>query len=80
MAELDHLIFASKDVQAGAEQIKQLTGAEAVPGGPHVGLGTHNHLLTFDERTYFEIIGITPTSLILRDLGRLASMSSSGRP
>ena len=60
MAELDHLIFASKDVWAGADHIEELTGARAIPGGPHVGLGTHNALLTFDDRTYFEIIGIDP--------------------
>lgn len=60
MAELDHLIFASKDVSAGVDYIEQLTGARAIAGGPHVGLGTHNYLLTFDDRTYFEIIGIDP--------------------
>ncbi|MGB5755407.1 MAG: VOC family protein [Acidimicrobiales bacterium] len=60
MAELDHLIFASPDVDAGVQHIENLTGARAVAGGPHVGLGTHNALLTFDERTYFEVIGIDP--------------------
>ncbi|MGI9596350.1 MAG: VOC family protein [Acidimicrobiales bacterium] len=61
MAELDHLIFASRDVDEGVRIIEDLTGARAVAGGPHVGLGTHNYLLTFDERTYFEIIGIDPS-------------------
>ena len=60
MAELDHLIFASKDVPAGVAHIEALTGARAIAGGPHIGLGTHNYLLTFDDRTYFEIIGIDP--------------------
>lgn len=40
--------------------IEELTGARAIAGGPHVGLGTHNCLLTFDDRTYFEIIAIDP--------------------
>lgn len=60
MPELDHLIYASPDVAEGVARIEELTGATAVFGGPHVGLGTHNHLLTFDERTYFEVIGIDP--------------------
>lgn len=60
MPELDHLIYASPDVAEGVGVIEGLTGARAVAGGPHVGLGTHNALLTFDERTYFEIIGIDP--------------------
>ncbi len=60
MPELDHLIFASPDVDEGARIIAELTGAEAVPGGPHIGFGSRNHLLTFDEHTYFEIIGVDP--------------------
>ena len=58
--EIDHIIFASRDVPAGSAMIAELTGAAAVPGGPHVGLGTHNYLMTFDDRTYFEIIGVDP--------------------
>ncbi len=58
--ELDHIIMASPDVPAGVRHIASLTGVEAVPGGPHIGLGTHNYLLTFDEHTYFEVIGVDP--------------------
>ncbi len=61
MAELDHLVFACRDVDEGSRIIFDLTGATAVVGGAHVGRGTHNTLLTFDDRTYFEIIGIDPT-------------------
>lgn len=60
MAEIDHLVYASPDVDAGATTIHELTGVQAVVGGAHVGRGTHNALLTFDDRTYFEIIGIDP--------------------
>ena len=60
MPELDHLIFASPDLQAGVDHIRALTGAEPVAGGPHPGHGSRNELLTFDNRTYFEIIGVDP--------------------
>ena len=60
MAELDHLVYACPDVDAGASVIEDLTGVRAVAGGTHGGRGTHNCLLTFDDRTYFEIIGIDP--------------------
>ena len=60
MPELDHLIFAVRDLAAGVDHIRELTGAEPVPGGPHPGNGSRNELLTFDDRTYFEIIGIDP--------------------
>jgi hypothetical protein len=60
MAELDHIVFACADVADGTRIIQELTGATAIVGGPHVGRGTHNTLLTFDDRPYFEIFGIDP--------------------
>lgn len=60
MAELDHLVYGCRDLADGTNLIAELAGATAVVGGPHVGRGTHNTLLTFDDRTYFEIIGIDP--------------------
>lgn len=60
MAELDHIVFACPDLDEGTRIIQELTGATAVAGGAHVGRGTRNTLLTFDDRTYFEIIGIDP--------------------
>lgn len=60
MAEIDHLVYACKDVAEGSRLVEQLSGAAAVPGGSHVGRGTHNELLGFNDRTYLEIIGIDP--------------------
>lgn len=60
MPAIDHLVYASPDLDEGIRHIEQLAGARAVSGGNHPGLGSRNALLGFDADTYFEIIGIDP--------------------
>lgn len=60
MPELDHLIFASPDLDQGVAHIASLTGVEPAPGGPHPKMGSRNALLTFDDTTYFEVIAVDP--------------------
>jgi len=60
--ELDHLVYAVDDLQAGIEHFHQLTGVEPCLGGRHEGLGTHNAVFSLgDSQTYFEIIAADPS-------------------
>lgn len=57
---MDHLVFASPDLDRGVRHVEQLVGAPMSPGGRHLGLGTHNKLLRLGEACYMEVVGIDP--------------------
>ena len=58
--EVDHLVVTCADLDQGAAWIRSATGVDAVPGGRHAAMGTHNRLLRLGPRAYLEIIAIDP--------------------
>jgi len=57
---VDHLVFASPDLEEGIRHVEALLGVRASPGGVHPGMGTRNALLGLGEGCYLEIVGIDP--------------------
>lgn len=57
---IDHLVYATRDLDAALDDLERKLGVRAAPGGKHTGGGTHNALLSFGDGAYLEIIGPDP--------------------
>jgi Glyoxalase-like domain len=57
LARVDHLVYATPDLNRGIDELERLTGIRATPGGQHPGVGTRNALMSLGPSTYLEIIG-----------------------
>src|SRR5471030_1014335 len=57
LSEIDHLVYATPDVDKTVEALGKLLGVKAAPGGRHPGRGTRNALIGLGPRCYLEIVG-----------------------
>ena len=60
MKQVDHLVYAAPDLQAGIDQIEAQLGVRAVFRGRHLAFGTHNAQIALGSKCYLEIIAPDP--------------------
>ena len=60
--ELDHLVVACTDLDAGAAWVAERLGVEPMAGGQHPLMGTHNRVLRLGAGVYLELIAIDPSA------------------
>jgi hypothetical protein len=60
LARIDHLVYATIDLEESILDLESRLGVRAMHGGQHPGRGTRNALIGLSDRSYVELVGPDP--------------------
>ena len=60
LSQVDHLIYATPDLDSTVDELERSLGVRAAPGGEQPGRGTRNALISLGANAYLEIVGPDP--------------------
>ncbi|MDA1076657.1 MAG: VOC family protein, partial [Proteobacteria bacterium] len=69
MNQLDHVVIAAPDLNKAKQAMADQTGVMPIDGGPHLGMGSRNALLSFGNGSYLEIIAPDPDQNLSGNFG-----------
>ena len=60
---LDHIVIGAANLEQGVTYVREMLGIEIPPGGEHVHMGTHNHLMQLGNEIFLEVMAINPKAV-----------------
>lgn len=79
MLQIDHVVYAVRDLDAAATRVLEELGLASVPGGVHPQWGTGNRIIPLGDSQYLELLAVVDPSVAAKSpLGRSLQALTAG--